>query len=66
MKIAKIAAGIVVALIGIDRAGAIKTLGNPGCCLCQRGGLSGLAQGAKDRVTGGDDPCQTARTWHLK
>ncbi len=51
--------------IGIDKAGAIKTLGTLGAAFAS-GGLSALAQAAKDRVTGGGDPCQTARTWHLK
>ncbi len=51
--------------IGIDKAGALKTLGTLGAAFAS-GGLSAIAQGAKDRVDDGGDPCQTARTWHLK
>jgi uncharacterized protein involved in outer membrane biogenesis len=51
--------------IGVDKAGAAKTLGTLGAALAT-GGLSALAQGAKDRVEATGDPCQTARTWHLK
>ncbi len=51
--------------IGVDKAGAVKTLGTLGAALAT-GGLSALAQGAKSRVDAGGDPCQTARTWHLK
>lgn len=51
--------------IGVDKAGAVKTLGTLGAALAT-GGLSALAQGAKGRVDAGGDPCQTARTWHVK
>ena len=51
--------------IGIDKAGAIKTLGTLGAAFAS-GGLTALAQGAKDRADSGGDPCQIARTWHLK
>ena len=51
--------------IGVDQAGAVRALGTLGAALAT-GGLSALAQGAKSRVDGGGDPCQTARTWHLK
>ena len=51
--------------IGIDKAGALKTLGALGAAFAS-GGLSAIAQGAKDRVDAGGDPCQIARTWHLK
>jgi uncharacterized protein involved in outer membrane biogenesis len=53
--------------IGIDKAGAVKALGTLGAAFAT-GGASLLAQGAMDRAdaaTGGD-PCQIARTWHLK
>ncbi len=45
--------------IGIDKAGAAKTLGVIGMAFATGGG-SILAQGAKNRMEGGD-PCQTAR-----
>ncbi len=51
--------------IGVDKAGAIKTLGALGAAFAT-GGASLLAQGAKDRIDSTDDPCQAARTWHLK
>lgn len=51
--------------IGIDKAGAIKSIGTLGAAFAT-GGLSALAQGAKNRVEGGGDPCQTARTWTQK
>ncbi len=52
--------------IGIDKAGAAKTLGKLGAAFAT-GGLSVLAQGAKDRVdTASGDPCQAARTWTQK
>jgi hypothetical protein len=51
--------------IGIDKAGALKSLGTLGAAFAS-GGLSAIVQGAKDRVDGGGDPCQIARTWHLK
>lgn len=51
--------------IGIDKAGAAKTLGTLGAAFAT-GGLSAVAQAAKGRITGGGDPCQAARTWHLK
>ena len=50
--------------IGIDKAGAAKTLGVLGMAFATGGG-SILAQGAKDRMDSGD-PCQTARTWNAK
>ena len=51
--------------IGVDKAGAVKTLGTLGAAFAT-GGLSALAQGAKSRADGAGDPCQDARTWHLK
>lgn len=51
--------------VGIDKAGAARTLGALGAAFAT-GGASLFAQGAKDRVDGGGDPCQTARTWHVK
>lgn len=51
--------------VGIDKAGAMKTLGVLGAAFAT-GGASLLAQGAKDRIDGDGDPCQTARTWHVK
>jgi uncharacterized protein involved in outer membrane biogenesis len=51
--------------IGVDKGGALKTLGTLGAAFAT-GGASILAQSAKDRVDGSGDPCQTARTWHLK
>lgn len=51
--------------VGIDKAGAVKTLGSLGAAFAT-GGASLFAQGAKDRVEGGGDPCQTARTWHVR
>ena len=48
--------------IGIDKQGAVKTLGMLGAAFAT-GGASILAQGAKDRVTPSGDVCQTARTW---
>lgn len=50
--------------IGIDKAGAIKTLGTLGAAFAT-GSASILAQSAKDKLDSGD-PCQAARTWHLK
>lgn len=47
--------------IGVDKAGAIKTLGILGAAFAT-GGASILAQSAVD----GRDLCQAARTWHLK
>jgi len=52
--------------IGIDKAGAIKSLGTLGAAFAT-GGASLLAQSAADKAAGaGGDPCQIARTWHLK
>ena len=52
--------------VGIDAAGAAKTIGTIGAAIAT-GGLSILAQGAKSRMdTLGGDPCQDARTWHTK
>ncbi len=51
--------------VGIDKAGSLRTLGSLGAALAT-GGVSLLAQGAKNRMDGGGDPCQTARTWHVK
>ncbi len=51
--------------IGIDKAGAAKTLGTLGAAFAT-GGLSAVAQAAKGRITGGPDPCLAARTWHIK
>lgn len=51
--------------VGIDKAGAARTLGALGAAFAT-GGASLFAQGAKDRADGGGDPCQTARTWHVK
>ncbi|MHB1204516.1 MAG: AsmA family protein, partial [Rhodospirillaceae bacterium] len=50
--------------IGIDKAGAVRTLGTLGMAFATGGG-SILAQGAKDRLDSGD-PCQAARTWNVK
>lgn len=50
--------------VGIDKAGAARTLGTLGLAFATGGG-SILAQGAKDRMDSGD-PCQTARTWNAK
>ena len=50
--------------IGIDKAGAARTLGTIGLAFAT-GGSSILAQGAKDRMDAGD-PCETARTWTAK
>ncbi len=50
--------------IGVDKAGALKTLGILGAAFAT-GGASILAQGAADRLDG-RDLCQAARTWHLK
>lgn len=51
--------------VGVDTAGAVKSLGTLGAAFAT-GGASLLAQGAKDRIDGAGDPCQTARTWHVK
>jgi len=51
--------------IGIDKSGAMKTLGSLGAAFAS-GGLSAVVQGAKGRATAAGDPCQDARTWHLK
>lgn len=52
--------------IGIDKAGAIKSLSTLGAAFAT-GGASLLAQSAADKAAGaGGDPCQNARTWHLK
>ncbi len=51
--------------VGIDKGGAVKTLSTLGAAFAT-GGLSAVVQGAKGRVTGGGDPCEAARTWHLK
>ena len=48
--------------IGIDKQGAVKTLGMLGAAFAT-GGASILAQGAKDRMAPSGDVCQTARTW---
>ena len=48
--------------IGIDKQGAMKTLGMLGAAFAT-GGASVLAQGAKDRMAPAGDVCQTARTW---
>jgi uncharacterized protein involved in outer membrane biogenesis len=50
--------------IGMDKAGAARTLGTLGLAFATGGG-SILAQGAKDRMDAGD-PCQMARTWTAK
>ena len=50
--------------IGIDKAGAAKTIGALGMAFATGGG-SIFAQGAKDRL-GSGDPCQTARNWTAK
>jgi hypothetical protein len=50
--------------IGIDKAGAAKTIGALGMAFAT-GGTSLLAQGAKDRMTGGD-ACQAARKMSSK
>ncbi|MBX7199819.1 MAG: AsmA family protein [Rhodospirillaceae bacterium] len=50
--------------IGIDKAGAVKTLGTIGLAFATGGG-SILAQGAKDRMDAGD-PCEIARNWTAK
>ncbi len=50
--------------IGIDKAGAVRTLGTIGMAFATGGG-SLLAQGAKDRMDAGD-PCETARNWTAK
>lgn len=50
--------------IGIDKAGAAKTIGLLGMAFATGGG-SILAQGARDRV-GSGDPCETARNWTAK
>ncbi len=50
--------------VGIDAAGAARTVGTIGAAIAT-GGISALLQGAKDRMdTSGNDPCQEARTWH--
>jgi len=51
--------------IGVDKGGALKTLGALGAAFAT-GGASFLAQSAKEKIDGSSDPCQTARTWHLK
>ena len=53
--------------IGIDKAGAAKALSALGAAFAT-GGLSALAQGAKDRAdtSSAGDPCQVARTWQIK
>jgi len=51
--------------VGVDKAGAIKAIGTLGAAFAT-GGASLLAQSAKDKIDGGGDPCQTARTWHVK
>jgi len=61
----KVTGPLAAPSIGIDQAGAVKALGTLGAAFAT-GGLSALAQGAKNRVEGGGDPCQIARTWHLK
>lgn len=50
--------------IGIDKAGAVRTLGTIGMAFATGGG-SILAQGARDRMDTGD-PCETARNWTAK
>jgi hypothetical protein len=53
--------------IGLDAGGSAKAIGSIGAAFAT-GGLSVLAQGLKDKSdakTAGD-PCQIARTWHLK
>jgi hypothetical protein len=50
--------------IGIDKAGAAKTIGALGLAFAS-GGTSILAQGAKDRLAGGD-ACQAARKMSAK
>jgi predicted phage tail protein len=52
--------------VAIDAKGAVKALGGLGAALAT-GGVSLLAQSAKEKVdaASGDDPCATARTWHL-
>jgi AsmA family protein len=51
--------------VGIDKAGAVRTLGTIGAAFAT-GGASLFAQGARNRAEGAGDPCQTARTWHVK
>jgi len=51
--------------IGIDKQGAVKTLGMLGAAFAT-GGASILAQGAKDRMAPSGDVCQIARTWTQK
>ena len=52
--------------IGIDKVGAIKSIGVLGAAFAT-GGASLLAQSATNKAEGtGGDPCQIARTWHLK
>ncbi len=53
--------------IGIDKAGAVKALSTLGAAFAT-GGASLVAQSVKDKAdaAAGGDPCQTARTWHLK
>jgi len=51
--------------VGMDKANAVKTLGALGAAFAT-GGASLFAQGAKGRIEGAGDPCQTARTWHIK
>ncbi|MDX2222626.1 MAG: AsmA family protein [Rhodospirillaceae bacterium] len=51
--------------VAVDAAGAVKALGSIGAAFAT-GGASLLAEGVKEKVdTSGNDPCQTARTWHL-
>ena len=50
--------------IGIDVAGAAKTLGSIAGAFAT-GGASLLAEGALERGAAADDSCQAARTWHL-
>ncbi len=45
--------------IGIDKSGAMKTLGSLGAAFAS-GGLSAVVQGAKGRATAAGDPCQDA------
>ena len=50
--------------IGIDAAGAVKSLGSIAGAFAT-GGASLLAEGALERGSSADDACESARTWHL-
>lgn len=50
--------------IGIDAAGAVKSLGSIAGAFAT-GGASLLAEGALERGQSSGDTCQDARTWHL-